>query len=69
MMTSPEHALRCAEDFALKAFLAAMCTSRQLNAECEQPLHVASLEQKVTSLEQEKAALEAELSASHQRGD
>ena len=54
MMTSPEHALRCAKDLALKAFLAVMCASRQLNVECEQPLHIASLEQKVTSLEQEK---------------
>jgi hypothetical protein len=51
MMTGPRHALRCAEDHALKSYVAAWCASQQLNAECDQPLRIASLEQKFTGLE------------------
>jgi len=34
-----------------------------LDAECDQPLRIASLEQKARGLEEEKASLEAELTA------
>jgi len=64
MLTGAGNALRCAEDLALKSYVAARCASRLLNAEREQPLRIASLEQKVSGLEEEKAALEAELSTS-----
>ena len=64
MLTGAGNALRCAEDLALKSYFAARCASRLLNAEREQPLRIASLEQKVSGLGEEKAALEAELSTS-----
>ena len=64
MLTGPGNALHCAEDLALKAYVAARCASRQLNAEHEQPSLVASLVQKVSGLEEEKTALENELSTS-----
>ena len=50
MMTGPDHALCCAEDLVQKAFVEVRCASRQLSAEHEQPLQIASLPQKVAGL-------------------
>ena len=63
MLTGARNALQCAEDLALKSFVAARCASRVLDAERDQPLRIASLEQKARGLEEEKASLEAELTA------
>ena len=65
MLTGAENALQCAEDLALKSYVAARCASRLLSAERDQPLRIASLEQKVRCLEEEKAVVEVELSTSH----
>ena len=69
MLTGARNALQCAEDLVLKSYVAARCAGRLLDAERDQPLRIASLEQKACSLEEEKATLEAELSASRQRED
>ena len=61
MLTGARNALQCAEDLALKSFVAARCASRLLDAERDQPLRIASLEQKARGLEEEKTSLEAEL--------
>ena len=63
MLTGARNALQCAEDLALKSYVAARCASHLLDAEHDQPLCIASLEQKARSLEEEKTSLEAELSA------
>ena len=63
MLTRAENALQCAEDLALKSYVAARCASRLLNVERDQPLRIASLEQKVRSLEEEKTSLEAKLAS------
>ena len=61
MLTGARNALQCAEDLALKSYVAARCASRVLDAEHDQPLCIASLEQKTRGLEEEKALLEAKL--------
>ena len=61
MMTGPRNALQCAEDLALKSYVAASCASHLLDAEHAQPLRIASLEQKARGLVEEKPSLEAEL--------
>jgi len=59
MLTGARNALQCAEDLTLKSYVAARCAGRLLDAECDQPLCIASLEQKVHSLEEEKVLFEA----------
>ena len=44
MLTGAMNALQCAEDLALKSYVAARCASRLFRAEHDQPLHIASLE-------------------------
>ena len=62
MPTGAKNALQCAEDLALKSYVAARCASHLLDAEHDQPLRIANLEQKARGLEEEeKASLEAEL--------
>ena len=61
MPTGAKNALQCAEDLALKSYVAARCTSHLLDVERDQPLRIASLEQKARGLEEEKASLEAKL--------
>ena len=61
MPTGAKNALQCAEDLALKSYVAAKCAGRLLDAERDQPLRIASLEQKAHGLEEEKASPEAEL--------
>ena len=61
MLTGAKNALQCTEDLALKSYVVARCASRLLDAERDQPLRIASLEQKARGLEEEKASLEAEL--------
>ena len=65
MLTGARNALQCAEDLALKSFVAARCASRVLDVELDQPLRIASLEQKARGLEEEKASPEAELATAH----
>ena len=65
MLTGAKNTLQCAEDLALKSYVAARCASRLLDAERDQPLRIASLEQKARGLEEEKASLEAELATAH----
>jgi len=63
MLTGARNAVQCAEDLALKSYVAARCASHLLDVERDQPLSIASLEQKARGLEEEKASLEAELAA------
>jgi len=63
ILTGTRNAVQCAEDLALKSYVAARCASRLLDAERDQPICIASLEQKARGLEEEKASLEAELAA------
>ena len=53
MLTGARNAVHCAEDLALKSYVAARCAGHLLDAERDQPLRIASLEQ--------KALLEAKL--------
>ena len=69
MLTGARNALQCAEDLALKSYIAARCASRLLDAEHDQPLRIASLEQKARSLEEEKTSLEAELTSARARAE
>ena len=61
MLTGARNAVQCGKDLALKSYVAAKCAGRLLDAERDQPLRIASLEQKARSLEEEKASLEAKL--------
>jgi len=65
MLAGAKNTLQCAEDLALKSYVAARCASRLLDAERDQPLRIASPEQKAHGLEEEKALLEAELATAH----
>ena len=69
MLTGAKNALQCAEDLALKSYVAARCACRLLDAEHDQPLRIASLEQKARSLEEEKTSLEAELTFARARAE
>ena len=62
MMTGASHALCCAEDLALKSFLAERCAHWQMSVERNEPSRIASLERRVAQLEWEKTALDATLS-------
>ena len=68
MLTGAKNALQCAKDLALKSYVVARCASRLLDADRDQPLRIASLEQKARGLEEEKASLEAELATARARG-
>ena len=69
MLTGAKNTLQCAEDLALKSYVAARCASRLLDAERDQPLRIASLEQKARGLKEEKASLEAELATAHSNAE
>ncbi|PUZ46571.1 hypothetical protein GQ55_7G089200 [Panicum hallii var. hallii] len=59
MKTGDSHILRCAEDLSMKAFVAARCASRQLEAEgASSSSNIDTLEAKITDLEREKVELE-----------
>ena len=58
MDTGLKNMLENAQDLSLKAFVAARCAARQLEAERSSKSAVADLEVKVAALEQEKAALQ-----------
>ena len=49
--------------------VAARCASRLLDAEHDQPLRIASLEQKTRGLEEEKTSLEAELATARVKAE
>ena len=61
MDTGAANAMQCAEDLALKSFVAARCARRQLVAEAGTSSRVAELEKMVSALHQEKRDLEASL--------
>ncbi|RLM68975.1 uncharacterized protein C2845_PM17G07910 [Panicum miliaceum] len=65
MNTGTANVLRCAEDLALKALLAACCASRQLGNKSAAMAEVASLKEQVAKLEEEKVALAIEVN--HER--
>jgi len=70
MDTGAANALLCAEDLALKSFVAARCARRQLEAEAGTSSRVAQLEKMVSALQQEKRDLEASLAfRAYQGGD
>ena len=63
MNRSAANALLCAEDLALKSFVAARCARRQLEVEAVATSRVAELEEIVSALQTEKKDLEASLAS------
>ena len=57
------NALQCAEDLALKSFVAACCARRQLEVEAVATSRVAELEEMVSALQKEKKHLEVSLAS------
>ena len=63
MNTGAANALQCAEDLALKSFVAARCARRQLEVDVGASSRVAELEEMVSALQKEKKDVEASLAS------
>ena len=63
MNRSAANALLCAEDLALKSFVAARCARRQMEVEVGASSRIAELEERVAALQREKTELEASLAS------
>ena len=63
MNTGAANSLQCAEDLALKSFVAARCARRQLEVEVGASSWVAELEEMVSVLQKEKKDLKASLAS------
>ena len=64
METGLPNMLQCAQDLAMKAFVASHCATCQLEAEGSAASWVMELEARIAALEQDKVNLQASLSAS-----
>ena len=63
MNTGAANALLCAEDLALKSFVAARCARRQLEVDVGASSRVAELEEMVSALQKEKKDVEVSLAS------
>jgi len=63
MNTGAANALQCAEDLALKSFVAARCARRQLEVDVGASSLIAELEEMVSALQKEKKDVEASLAS------
>ena len=63
MNRSAANALLCAEDLALKSFVAARCARMQMEVEVGSSSHIAELEERVSALQKEKNDLKASLTS------
>ena len=63
MNTGAANSLQCAEDLALKSFVAARCARRQLEVEVGASSWVAELKEMVSVLQKEKKDLKASLAS------
>jgi hypothetical protein len=57
MRTGAGHALCCAEDLALKSYVAARCAHHQMAIERGEASRVVGMEERIAQLEREKTAL------------
>ena len=69
MNTGAANALQCAEDLALKSFVAARCARRWMEVEVGSSSRIAELEERVSALQKEKNDLEASLASVHIRAE
>ena len=63
MNTGAANALQCAEDLALKSFVAARCAQRHMEVEVGSSSRIAELEERVSALLKEKNDLETSLAS------